>query len=203
MMPMRSAMEMLNQIVAFEIARAKAQRESKKTNREKLVLDPEDQACVKGETREYTALEDPVTESRAVPTSAAREVERPTETDEPREGGENVIEVSSPTELDAMWKWLEGDDTTSKKAKKGKCKSRDCKDAAIVAETTSDPAATCQVCAAARAVSTCNGCSQRVCKRCGLDSWSCLAFDWIYGCRARPRGKTNAGEAKDRKGKNP
>ena len=87
---MRSAMDVQNRIVATEIALAKARRESKKTDREKLVLDPEDQACAKAETREYTAREDPVIESRTMPMSAAREEERPTKADEPREGGENV-----------------------------------------------------------------------------------------------------------------
>ena len=60
-----------------------------------------------------------------------------------------------------------------------------------VAETTSDPVATCQVCAAARAVFKCMGCAQRVCKRCGLDGWSCLACDNGY--------HFNAGEAYDDK----
>ena len=60
-----------------------------------------------------------------------------------------------------------------------------------VAQTTSDPVATCQVCAAARAVFKCMGCAQRVCKRCGLDGWSCLACDHGY--------HFDAGEAYDDK----
>ena len=58
--------------------------------------------------------------SRTVPVSAAREEERPTKADEPREGGENVIEVSNPIELSAMWKWLKGDDTIGKNGEKAK-----------------------------------------------------------------------------------
>ncbi len=119
-MPMRTAMDMHNQIVAIEIALARARRESKKTDREKLVLDPEDQACDKAETQEYTARKDPVIESRGR--------ERPKKADEPTEGGENSIEVSNPMELDAMWRWLSGDDTVSKKrgkARNGKRKNRD------------------------------------------------------------------------------
>jgi hypothetical protein len=74
---------MLNRIVATEIAPAKARRESKKTDRDKIVLGPEVQACATAETQEYTAREDPVIESRTAPTSAAREEERPTKADEP------------------------------------------------------------------------------------------------------------------------
>ncbi len=62
--PMRTDMDMQNQIIEIEIALARARRESKKTDREKLVLDPEDQACDKAKTQEYTARKDPVVESR-------------------------------------------------------------------------------------------------------------------------------------------
>ena len=90
--PMRAAMEMQNQILEIEIAPARARRESKKTDREKLVLDPEDQACNK--TQQYTARKDPVIESRG------REL--PKKVDDPTDGGENSIEVSKLMELDAM-----------------------------------------------------------------------------------------------------
>ena len=63
-------------------------------------------------------------------------------------------------------------------------------DSATVAEITSDPVATRQVGAAARAVCTCRACLQRVCKRCKLDGWSCIGCDWINGNRVvTARGK--------------
>ena len=128
-MPMRNAMDMQKQIIDIELALGRA-RKAAKTDREKLALDPEDQACYKAKTREYTARKDPEIEFR--------ERERPKKADEPTECGENSIEVSNPRDLEAMWRWLSGDDSTSKKRRK-KRKSRAYKDAAIVAETTNDP----------------------------------------------------------------
>ena len=58
-MPMRNAMDMQKQIIDIELALVRA-RKAAKTDREKLVLDPEDQACYKAETREYTARKDRV-----------------------------------------------------------------------------------------------------------------------------------------------
>ena len=60
-----------------------------------------------------------------------------------------------------------------------------------VAQTTSDPVATCQVCAAARAVSICVACLTQVCKRCGLDGWSCRSCDWLNGYRFNAGGPTS------------
>ena len=117
-MPMRNAMDMQEQIIEIEMALGRA-RKAKKTDRENLVLDPVDQVCYKANTREYTARKDPVIESR--------ERERPKKADEPTEGGENSIEVSNPKDLDAMWRWLSGDDTVSKKRRK-KRKNHDGKD---------------------------------------------------------------------------
>jgi hypothetical protein len=108
-MPMRSAMDMQKQIIDIELALARA-RKAAKTERGKLALYPEDQACYKAKTQEYTARKDPEIEFR--------ERERPKKADEPTECGENSIEVSNPRDLDATWRWLSGDDTTSKKRRK-------------------------------------------------------------------------------------
>ena len=52
-MPMRNDMGMQKQIIDIELALARA-RKAAKTDREKVVLDPEDQVGYKAKTREYT-----------------------------------------------------------------------------------------------------------------------------------------------------